>query len=239
MYDFSFTISYTRGCSEYTDVFIEHESLRSEAIYACMDPAEMWVLESVTGDPGELAAAEDRLLDASLDRYSITDRPCEAEKRTNLLNTERRRRVTFTHVTDASHCDAIPLIAAKYLSSGVVFKQTRSGGTATWNVLHQNDENVGLLYDAVGGRLSDGATFSFDHLTELEQWESPLLEPSRIRAEQREVLEAAVAHGYFETPRAVTLDELAAELELPRSTVSYRLRRATAELANSFVEHHA
>jgi hypothetical protein len=127
MYDFSFTISYTRGCSEYTDVFIEHESLRSEAIYACMDPAEMWVLESVTEDPGELAAAEDRLLDASLDRYSITDRPCEAEKRTNLLNTERRRRVTFTHVADASHCAAIPLIAAKYLSSGVVFKFCRGG----------------------------------------------------------------------------------------------------------------
>ena len=239
MYDFSFTITYEQGCNEYTDIFIEHESLQSEAIYACMDPSEMWVLELVTGDSGDLAAAEDRLLDASLDRYSITDRRCAADKRTSLLSTARRQRVTYTHVADASHCDAIPLIAAKYLSGGVLFKQTRTGGTATWSVLHEDDGNVGLLYDAVGGRLSDGATFSFDHLTELKQWESRLLEPSQIRAEQREVLEAAVAHGYFETPRAVTLDELATELELPRSTVSYRLRRATAELANSFVEHDA
>jgi predicted DNA binding protein len=53
------------------------------------------------------------------------------------------------------------------------------------------------------------------------------------------VLEAAVDRGYFETPREVTLDELAADLDLPGSTVSYRLRRATAELAKSFVEHDA
>jgi predicted DNA binding protein len=33
----------------------------------------------------------------------------------------------------------------------------------------------------------------------------------------------------------VTLDELAGHLDVPRSTVSYRLRRATAELANDFV----
>jgi hypothetical protein len=47
-YDFSFTITYTHGCSEYTDIFLEHGSLRSEAIYACLDPSEMWVLESLT-----------------------------------------------------------------------------------------------------------------------------------------------------------------------------------------------
>jgi predicted DNA binding protein len=46
---------------------------------------------------------------------------------------------------------------------------------------------------------------------------------------------AAVERGYYETPREITVEELAEELDLPRSTLSYRLRRAEAELVRSFV----
>lgn len=236
MYDFSFTITYDVGADEYTDQFIQRESLRSEALYACLDPSKMWVLEVVTGDPQDLTAVDDLLLDESLDRYSVSGRPCTATRRVSRLTEKSRQRTTYTHVSDISYCDAIPLIAVKYVSDGVLFRQTRSGETAQWHILVQDDESVGMLYDTVSGRLADGLQFSFDHLTQLDQWESRLLSPSGIRAEQRETLTAAVNHGYFETPREVTLDELATELGLPRSTVSYRLRRATAELAKSFVD---
>ncbi|MFD1597736.1 helix-turn-helix domain-containing protein [Halobellus rarus] len=236
MYDFSFTITYDVGADEYTDQFIDRESLRSEALYACLDPSKMWVLELVTGDPEDLAAVDELLLDESLDRYSVSGRSCKATRQVNQITDRSRQRMTYTYVSDVSYCDAIPLIAVKYFSDGVLFRRTRSGETAQWHVLVQDDENVGMLYDTVSGRLADGLQFSFDHLTELEQWESRLLSPSGIRAEQREVLTAAVNRGYFETPREITLDELATELGLPRSTVSYRLRRATAELAKAFVD---
>lgn len=235
MYDFSFTISYDAGVDEYMDLFIEHESLRSEALYACMDPSRMWVIELITGDPDGLAAVDDVVLDDAADRYSITERSCNATCRTSRLTEKTRQRVFYTYVSDVKHYDAIPLIGARYFSDGVLYKQTRSGQNTKWNVLVQNDKNVGLLYDTVNGRLADGLEFSFEHMTELDQWESRLFPSSGIRAEQREALTAAVNRGYFETPREVTLDELAQELDLPRSTVSYRLRRATAELAKSFV----
>jgi predicted DNA binding protein len=112
----------------------------------------------------------------------------------------------------------------------------RSGATAQWRVLAQDDEKVGLLYDSVSARLADGLSFSFDHLTEIDRWRGDLLAPGGLRAEQRQTLVTAVEHGYFETPREVTLDELADALDVPRSTVSYRLRRATAELAKAFVD---
>lgn len=237
MSEFAFTITYDDDVDEYMQAFIENESLRSEAVYACLDPSQMWVLETVTGDAGAIETVSDLVLDESVDRESVSGRACDATRRTSCLASDPRRIVSYTYLTDVTYCDAVPLIAAKYVTGGALFRQTRRGATAHWEVFTQDDDQVGLLYDTVSARLGDGLQFSFDHLTEAPEWDSRLLSPDGVRTEQREVLALAVDRGYFETPREVTLDELADELDLPRSTVSYRLRRATAELAKSFVDH--
>ena len=236
MYDFSFEITYEPGADEYVDLFIDRESLQSEATYSCLDPTELWKLESVTGDAADLAAADELLLDESVDRESISARACRSDRTTSLLTDEQRRRVTYTYVSDVDYCESVPLITAKYVDGGVLFEQTRSGDTVRWRVLVQDDSKIGLLYDTLSAKLGDGLSFSFEHLTEVDHWESELLSRPDVRAEQRETLLLAVERGYFDTPRGVTLDELAAELEEPRSTVSYRLRRATAELAKRFAD---
>ncbi|MFC6784444.1 helix-turn-helix domain-containing protein [Halobaculum halobium] len=234
MYDFTFEITYDAGADEYVDLFMDRDSLRSEAIYSCLDPSELWTLESVTGDPADLAAVDDLLLDESVERESISGRECNSTRTTSLLTEEQRRRVTYTYVSEVDYCEAVPLIAAKYIDGGVLFEQTRTGDTVRWRVLVQDDSKIGLLYDTLSAKLGEGLSFSFKHLIEVTNWESGLLSRADIRAEQREILKVSVDRGYFETPREVTLDELAEELELPRSTVSYRLRRATAELAKRF-----
>ena len=239
MYDFSFEITYEPGVDEYVDLFIDRGSLQSEATYSCLDPAELWKLESVTGDAADLAAVDELLLDESVDRESISGRTCRAARTTSLLTDERRRRVTYTYLTDVDYCESVPLIAAKYVDGGALFEQTRSGDTVRWRVLVQDDSKIGLLYDTLSARLGEGRSFSFEHLTEVDRWESELLSRPDVRAEQRETLLLAVEGGYFETPREATLDELAAELDEPRSTVSYRLRRATAELAKQFADQRS
>ncbi len=52
---------------------------------------------------------------------------------------------------------------------------------------------------------------------------------------QRETVLAAVEHGYYDTPRRCSLTELAAELELAKSTVSETLHRAEEEVVKSFL----
>jgi predicted DNA binding protein len=42
--------------------------------------------------------------------------------------------------------------------------------------------------------------------------------------------------GYYRTPRAVKLAEIADRLDVPESTLRYRLRRAEAWLTTTFVE---
>ncbi|OYR97966.1 transcriptional regulator, partial [Halorubrum sp. E3] len=46
---------------------------------------------------------------------------------------------------------------------------------------------------------------------------------------------AAVEHGYDESPREVDVGGLAGHLDVPRSTLTYRLRRAEERLAKAHV----
>jgi len=56
-----------------------------------------------------------------------------------------------------------------------------------------------------------------------------------LSAEQAAALRAAVEHGYYESPREVNVGELADHLDVPRSTLTYRLRRAEEQLAKQYV----
>jgi predicted DNA binding protein len=52
----------------------------------------------------------------------------------------------------------------------------------------------------------------------------------RLTDRQHEVIEHALAAGYFEWPRDVTSDELAAELDISRATLLEHLRKAESKL---------
>jgi hypothetical protein len=53
---------------------------------------------------------------------------------------------------------------------------------------------------------------------------------------QRELLTAAVEAGYYETPRACTLTQLADQLGMAKSTVSETLHRAEGRVIREFVD---
>jgi len=85
MYDFSFTITYDPGADAYMDTFIECDSLRSETVYACLDPTQMWSLEFLTGDPGELEAVDAHFDGDTPDRESVSGRSCAATRTVSRL----------------------------------------------------------------------------------------------------------------------------------------------------------
>jgi len=60
-----------------------------------------------------------------------------------------------------------------------------------------------------------------------------------LTPEQDAAVRAAVEHGYYQTPREVETYELAEKLGVPGSTLSYRLRRAEAKLADAYVTDHS
>lgn len=60
-----------------------------------------------------------------------------------------------------------------------------------------------------------------------------------LTGRQREVLRTAYERGYFDVPRGVTPDELAAEFDLDKSTVLEHLRRAERNLLGDLLERRS
>jgi hypothetical protein len=74
-----------------------------------------------------------------------------------------------------------------------------------------------------------GLTFDVESIRDLDG------EPAGrygLTTDQYEVLSTAASRGYFEVPRAVTLQELAEEFDVSHQAVSERLRRATNALVH-------
>ena len=235
MHEFLFSLTYETGVDDYADVFIEHDALRSEAVYSCLDPSQFWRLEVLTGDVSTLEEVTPLALDESCDRESISGRSCEAARQCSLVSDTGRRRVVYSYLSAVRRCDAVPVIAAKYISGGLLIEQTRRGAESQWRILMQNEEKAGMLYDTLGARLADGVRFRFERFAEVTTWQNTVLSANSLPNEQYQTLALAVEQGYFETPREVTLDELAEQLEIPRSTASYRLRRAVGEVVKNVV----
>lgn len=95
---------------------------------------------------------------------------------------------------------------------------------------------MGTLYENLTGRLRDGLSFETGHLRDVNGWESDLLNDVTLPGEQRIALRTAYEHGYYDTPSEATLEEIAEELGIPRSTLSDRLRRAEAQLVQRHLE---
>jgi predicted DNA binding protein len=236
MREFVFTITYDEGTDELMDLLAGVPEARSTALLCSMSDEELWRLDRVTGPSETVERAKTLLLSDDYDGLSISERDCDGESYSDVLEERARRCVVYTHFESASRCDAVSLITTRYLSGGVLFEVTRRGDTERWRILMQDDEKVGMLYDTLGATLREGLSFRFEHLEDATDPPTNPLSSLSVPPEQRRVLEAAADHGYYETPRAVTLDELASLLDVPRSTVSYRLRRAEAELISAYLD---
>lgn len=66
------------------------------------------------------------------------------------------------------------------------------------------------------------------------EWQELL---SSIPPRQRELLNVAIDHGYFEIPREATLEDLAEEMDITKATASNHLRRAERRLMAFFIRY--
>ncbi|QLH78994.1 helix-turn-helix domain-containing protein [Halosimplex rubrum] len=235
MREFAFTLTYETGVDPLMDALAAAPEAGSTALVCPVSESEVWRLDTVTGPPQTVERAAALVADEERDLLSVSDRGCAGRRHSDVLSASARRAVVYTRVSDATRCDAVSLIARRYLSGGVLASVTRRESEERWRVLTESDEKVGMLYDTLGGTLREGIAFRFDHLEEATEPPSNPFASLSLRPEQRRVLELAAERGYYETPRETTLDDLAAELDCPRSTVSYRLRRAEAALVASFL----
>jgi len=235
MREFVFTLTYDSGADPVMDAFAAAPNARATALVCPVAESAVWRLDTVTGPPETVERVTALITDEERDLFSVSDRGCVGRRYSDVLSASARRAVVYTRVSEATRCDAVSLIARRYLTGGVFAEVTRRESEERWRLLTESDERVGMLYDTLGGSLRDEISFRFEHLEDATEPPSNPFASLSLRPEQQQVLELAAEMGYYETPRETTLDDLAAELDCPRSTVSYRLRRAEAQLVSSFI----
>lgn len=235
MREFTFAIEYDAGADPVMDVCIEHPSVVAHSLDGFMTGDRFWRIERILGPETALDAIESIRFDATLCGESLTENDCEAARYHDVLERRDGERVLYTYLEDITRCESVHTLAGKHLPSGFVFETRRQGSRHQWRVLMRSDANVGVLYDEIGARLRDGLTFRMGHLRDADGWRRDSFATLSMPDEQRAAVRAAVAAGYYESPRGATLDAIATELSIPRSTLSYRLRRAESTLARRFV----
>lgn len=233
MRELVFALEYDPGRNAVADVLATHSEarIRSLSLHATAD--SLWRVDHATGASDALDAIEDAFLTTDYYADCLATDPCGATSETEVLDRVSDALVLYTYWERTPICASIPHLALDHLGDGPLFETHHEGRRHTWRIVHHEEADVHAFFDALRTETGEGVELDVRRLAEL----SPsTAESDSLPRKQREALRAATEHGYYETPRAIDLAGLAAEIDVPRSTLAYRLRRAEAHLATRFLE---
>lgn len=235
MREFAFTVVYERGADHLMDVFIEHPELYARTLSCHATTDTMWRLDEVTGPQEALEAYDEQL--EGIDRCSSVRGMggCPIDWRYELLESGPTRRLIYSRQSEGDGCRSIPYLAAKHLEDGVLCRAEQRGPEYRWRLLAEDETAMSAIYDELEADLRSGLELSFDRISRsLESGPAFAIGPD-LSYEQREALELAVVHGYYDTPRGASIQEIAEKEDVPTSTLQYRLTRAEASLAKALL----
>lgn len=218
------------------DVFIENERLISKTTNFSVTSQSLWRIDRITGPAGGLNQLDQVLFDPADCNECLTDEICSTEWDYEVLTSTPTSRTVYTHGVAIEDCHSVPHLAIKTFGTGLLFEAKRRDDRYVWRVLSPTEIRAGPFYESLRTDLKDGIDIQLTQLSELTEWEDDVLSLVDLPYEQRHALETAVEQGYYETPREINTAELADHLDIPRSTLQYRLQRAEAWLAKLFAD---
>jgi predicted DNA binding protein len=233
MRELVFALEYERGCNQVADALAAHPDARVRSLSLHATDRRLWRVDRATGSPAALddVAAAFRNSDYYAD--CLATGSCGATQTTQVLDRTDDELVLYSYWERTPTCASVPHIARDHLGDGLLFDTRHEARHYTWRVVHSGEGDVGAFFDALEAAVGECAR------TEMLRTAGTSA-PARVTdeglpAEQEAALRAAVEHGYYESPRAVDAATLADHLDVPRSTLTYRLRRAEEHLAKQYV----
>lgn len=233
MRELGLEFSYNPGADPLMDLFRREPSLRGKSIGTCVSRDQFWLVEQFVGPEDALDEVE-AIRDS--DAEVMTESDCGADRHATVLERSASSIVMYLFVDRLHTCESVYALAARRLERGFIIHAHRHGNTNEMRILTRSEENIEAFYERLEESLADGVSVEFSHLNGVHQWNVDSLASVTMPQAQRETLRAAVEHGYYETPREITVGELADQLDIPQSTVSYRLRQAESHLAKGYFE---
>lgn len=237
MRELVFALSYESGANAIADALAEYPEARIRSLSLHATPESLWRVDHATGSPAALAAIEETVATADYYADCLATDDCGAKQTTEVLEHTEDTLVLYSYWERSPTCVSVPHIAIDTLGDGLLFETLNRGREYTWRVIHSGSGDVRRFVDGLEATLGDGVTLEIQRMS--AAGESPGEGPSLVDdlpPEQREALRTAVEHGYYEVPREIDGGELADVLDIPRSTLTYRLRRAEAHVMGEHVD---
>ena len=234
--EFEFVLRFEPGVDEIMDVFMQYESLSSWSSSIFVSNRHMWRLDHAKGTEEALDAFDGVFLDEGRCNECFDVGYCDTARTYHVLDRRQASRTIYTLRRDIEECRSVPYFILDHVRKGTVFESKRVDDEYRWRVLFPGDYPIGEVYDRIKSQLRDGVSLSLSHITSGGNWSATERVAADFSPEHWQALRAAVAHGYYERPRAVSVSDLASILDEPRSTVQYRLRTAEDRIVSQFVQ---
>ncbi|MFC4989205.1 helix-turn-helix domain-containing protein [Saliphagus infecundisoli] len=145
---------------------------------------------------------------------------------------ERRSRSDQTLYDVAFDPPARDRLEAVLAGEGTVLEATAAGGRWHLELRFPDRETLSRSHDRLAERGMEATIGRIANVTDGSGAGRAGTE-SRLTPEQEEALSAAFEHGYFEIPRAISMEDLAARLGISHQALSERLRRAYGTLVEA------
>lgn len=239
MRELVFALDYEPRTNTLADTLAGHPDAHIRSVSLHATPTSLWRVDHATGSPEALSAIEEAFLTADYYADCLAAEPCDAESETQILDRTDETLVFYTCWQRTSICTSIPHLALEYLGDGLLFETRHEQRRHTWRIIHSEGADIHGFFDALRRELGPDVEMEIVRLTGLSSSPTTKFTTGEgiLSREQREALTAAIEHGYYETPREIDLGELAEKLDVPRSTLTYRVRRAEAQIAKQFIDH--
>lgn len=230
MREYIFDLEYEYGVHPIRDIFIDHPNVTATGLDVSITHEGGWRIERLSGSEDALDSVQAVFLDERCNDCTYPTSECDTAHQCQILEQESTARTIYRHVSEISYCSSLGYLALRYLGNGLVFGTTIQGSSYEWRLLIPTDRNVEGFYEMLREELPEGISLSVRRAGDLKRWfdEQESGHDADLPYEQREALETAWEMGYFDHPRNTTMEEIAAELDLPTTTLRYRLRRAEA-----------
>ncbi|OLZ41334.1 transcriptional regulator [Natrinema saccharevitans] len=238
MREFVFALEYEPGCNRVADALADHPDARIRSLSLHATDDRLWRVDHATGTSAALEDIEGAFLNGDYYADCLATDDCGATQTTRVLDRTDDTLVLYSTWERTPTCASVPHIARDHLGDGVLFETRHEGRHYTWRIVHSGVGDPAAFFDALEAAVGDCARMEMLRAATTEA-DAPTGDgtggASGLAPEQEAALRAAVEHGYYESPREVDVGDLADHLDVPRSTLTYRLRRAEERLAKGYV----
>ena len=238
MRELVFALEYTPGTNAVADILADNPETKIRSLSCHVSPDTLWRVDYVTGRESALDEIAETVADAEYYTDCLARRDCEADWETQVLDRTDDALVLYSYWSRTPSCTSIPHLALDHFGDGLIFKTTWIGRRYEWRIIAPDNTTYHAFRSAIESEIDDTTGVTFVRVGDADD-AVPDDSSSSLTAEQDAAVRAAVEHGYYKTPREIETYELAEKLDIPGSTLSYRLRRAEAQLAEAYVADHS